>query len=229
MQSSVGHIYCVGRNHIGLLSKTQGEGSASNHPDAQSAEADWPLLASKATTSINQPDGEIRLHSSNRQVDWEAELVIRIDNNCFALTDPEAACSVIGAWGVGNDVSDRWWQGAGGGQWIRGKSFPGFAIHNINANSPKPDFDLNRRIQCWLNDELMQDALLSEYRYPPQWLVYHLSQTIELQAGDLIYCGTFPGCGFHQKPPRFLQVGDQIRTTIEGLGELNNLVIDGSD
>ena len=234
MQRSVGNIYCVGRNHIGLLQKSSGgsertDSKVTEQTTDLGSESDWPLLASKATGSLNRPDGVIRLNSHNRQVDWEAELVIRIDTSCFALSDPQSACDVIGAWGVGNDVTDRWWQSAGGGQWIRGKSFPGFAIHNIDANSPKPDFDLNRRIQCWLNDELMQDANLSEYRYPPQCLVFQISQTIPLDAGDLIFCGTFPGCGFHQKPPRFLQAGDRLRTRIEGLGELNNLVVNATD
>ena len=28
---------------------------------------------------------------------------------------------LIESWGVGNDISDQWWQGNGGGKWIKGK------------------------------------------------------------------------------------------------------------
>lgn len=209
------NVWCIGRNHAALRPSEREPGLTQN----------WPLLASKATSALAGANDPIQLHPQNREVDWEAELVVQMSAKAFALQDPMAARERIGAWGVGNDVSDRWWQSAGGGQWVQGKSFPGFAPHNISANSPAADFCMDRQIRCWVNDECVQDASLKDYLYPPEWLVWHFSQAIALEPGDLIFCGTFPGCGFKCTPPRFLKPGDQLRTWIEGLGELNNPVV----
>ena len=95
---------------------------------------------------------------------------------------------LIESWGVGNDISDQWWQGNGGGKWIKGKSFPGFAPHNIDFKSLSPDFNLDRQIKCWVNDELMQDSSLNEYIFAPGWLVWHLSQSMMLKL--VIHCVT---------------------------------------
>lgn len=208
---AVGNVYCIGRNH-----------RATAPVDADDV---MPLLASKASSALSGPTAAIPIQPQNRQVDWEAELVLQISAPAFSLVDAAAARAVIGCWGVGNDVSDRWWQGVGGGQWLRGKSFPGFAPHNIDTCSPAPDFNLERRVRCWVNDTLMQDSVLSEYLHPPDWLVWHLSQSMALLPGDLIFCGSFPGCGFRQTPERYLSPGDHLRTWIEGLGELNNPVV----
>ncbi|WP_353078267.1 fumarylacetoacetate hydrolase family protein, partial [Synechococcus lacustris] len=78
---------------------------------------------------------------------------------------------LIESWGVGNDISDQWWQGNGGGKWIKGKSGPGFTPHNIDLKSFTPNFNLNRQIKCLVNDKLMQDSSLNEYIFAPGWLV----------------------------------------------------------
>jgi 2-keto-4-pentenoate hydratase/2-oxohepta-3-ene-1,7-dioic acid hydratase in catechol pathway len=46
-----------------------------------------------------------------------------------------------------------------------------------------------------------------------------------LQPGDIITSGTPPGVGMGQKPPRFLQAGDQVRLGIENLGVQEQKVI----
>lgn len=212
------NVYCIGHNHISLTGSIQSK-------VLNKVEDHLPLLASKSTTALTGANSPIKINKQNHQVDWEAELVLKIGKSAFNLVDTIAAREIIQSWGVGNDISDRWWQGNGGGQWIKGKSFPGFAPHNIDYKSVSPDFNLDRQIKCWVNDELMQDSSLNEYIFPPDWLVWHLSQSIMLKPGDLIFCGTFPGCGFHQKPERFLKPGDLLRTLIEGLGELNNQII----
>lgn len=212
------NVYCIGHNHIALL---KSDPNQVKNPE----EKNLPLLASKSTSALTGPNSIIKIHNQNLQVDWEAELVIQIKSKAFNLSDHFEARKIINRWGVGNDISDRKWQEIGGGQWIRGKSFPGFAPHNLNKNSPTPDYCLDRSIKCWVNDELMQDSSLTEYIHPPDWLAWHLSQSMILEAGDLIFCGTFPGCGFHQNPQKFLKKGDRLRTWIEGLGELNNEII----
>jgi 2-keto-4-pentenoate hydratase/2-oxohepta-3-ene-1,7-dioic acid hydratase in catechol pathway len=38
--------------------------------------------------------------------------------------------------------------------------------------------------------------------------------------GDLIFTGTPEGVGYARNPPRFLHPGDELTSTIEGIGDL---------
>ena len=51
-------------------------------------------------------------------------------------------------------------------------------------------------------------------------LVAYLSSICELLPGDVIFTGTPDGIGAARTPPRFLQPGNVVESTIEGLGTL---------
>jgi 2,4-diketo-3-deoxy-L-fuconate hydrolase len=53
-------------------------------------------------------------------------------------------------------------------------------------------------------------------------LVAELSAVLPLLPGDVIFTGTPAGIGATRKPPRFLQPGDVVESTIEGIGTLRN-------
>ena len=57
-------------------------------------------------------------------------------------------------------------------------------------------------------------------------LIEFISENITLMPGDIIATGTPAGVGLFQKPPRFLKHGDVIKTEIQGLGVLQNHVIE---
>ena len=48
---------------------------------------------------------------------------------------------------------------------------------------------------------------------------------MSLQPGDIITTGTPPGVGMGRKPQVFLKVGDQMKLSIENLGEQNSRVV----
>jgi 2-keto-4-pentenoate hydratase/2-oxohepta-3-ene-1,7-dioic acid hydratase in catechol pathway len=50
---------------------------------------------------------------------------------------------------------------------------------------------------------------------------------MSLQAGDVILTGTPAGVGFGQKPPIYLQPGDVVTASVEGLGEQTHKVVAG--
>jgi 2-keto-4-pentenoate hydratase/2-oxohepta-3-ene-1,7-dioic acid hydratase in catechol pathway len=54
-------------------------------------------------------------------------------------------------------------------------------------------------------------------------LVSYLSSIVEIRPGDIMFTGSPDGVGQGQKPPKFLQPGDVVVTTIEGLGTLRNV------
>jgi len=50
-------------------------------------------------------------------------------------------------------------------------------------------------------------------------LVSYLSAFMTLNPGDVISTGTPPGVGLGQKPPIYLQPGQTMRLSVEGMGE----------
>jgi 2,4-didehydro-3-deoxy-L-rhamnonate hydrolase len=52
------------------------------------------------------------------------------------------------------------------------------------------------------------------------YLIHHLSSIVELYPGDLIFTGTPDGVGFGRSPQQYLVPGDELVSSIEGLGEI---------
>ena len=57
-------------------------------------------------------------------------------------------------------------------------------------------------------------------------LIEHLSTAFTLEPGDIISTGTPSGVGISMKPPKLLKAGDVVRIEIEGIGQIENPVID---
>ncbi|HEU4798793.1 MAG TPA: fumarylacetoacetate hydrolase family protein, partial [bacterium] len=56
-------------------------------------------------------------------------------------------------------------------------------------------------------------------------LIAVLSAGMTLEPGDILATGTPEGVGMGMKPPKWLQVGDEMEAEIEGIGMLRNRVI----
>ena len=79
-------------------------------------------------------------------------------------------------------------------------------------------------IQTRVNNELRQNGYVSEMMFDIPTLIATLSDYITLEPGDIIATGTPAGVGMGFKPPKFLQPGDQVSITIDGIGTLENTV-----
>jgi len=77
-------------------------------------------------------------------------------------------------------------------------------------------------ISCAVDGVEQQAARTGELVFAPADLVAYASQVLTLRPGDVILTGTPGGVGHAQQPPRYLQPGQVVRTTIEGSGELVN-------
>jgi 2-keto-4-pentenoate hydratase/2-oxohepta-3-ene-1,7-dioic acid hydratase in catechol pathway len=56
--------------------------------------------------------------------------------------------------------------------------------------------------------------------------VEHLSTAFTLEPGDVIATGTPGGVGIAQRPPALLKAGDVVRIEIEGIGRIENPIVD---
>ncbi|MEM9660074.1 MAG: fumarylacetoacetate hydrolase family protein, partial [Planctomycetota bacterium] len=124
------------------------------------------------------------------------------------------------------DVSARDWQkGKPGRQWLLGKSFDSFApIGPWMRTADDVARPVELPIQLRLNGGVMQDSNTRQLMFPVDYLVSYLSHVCTLLPGDLLFTGTPPGVGMARTPPVFLQAGDAVEVTIDGLGSLENRV-----
>jgi 2-keto-4-pentenoate hydratase/2-oxohepta-3-ene-1,7-dioic acid hydratase in catechol pathway len=69
-----------------------------------------------------------------------------------------------------------------------------------------------------VNGRRMQTGNTSTMIFTVAEIIEHLSSLFTLHPGDIISTGTPPGVGMGMSPPVYLQVGDVMELTIEGLG-----------
>ena len=71
----------------------------------------------------------------------------------------------------------------------------------------------------------MQSGNTKNMIFNVNFLISYLSKFMSLQPGDLITTGTPAGVGMGMKPQVFLKSGDNIKLTIDYLGEQNSKVV----
>ncbi|HRK56367.1 MAG TPA: fumarylacetoacetate hydrolase family protein [Burkholderiaceae bacterium] len=178
-----------------------------------------PIPFNKWTTCITGPSDDIVLPRGSTKTDWEVELGVVIGQTARYVEEAEALNYVAGYCTV-CDISERNFQIERGGQWDRGKgcdSFGPIGPYLVTADEvPNP-----QALDLWLSvdGQRMQSGNTRTMIFGVAHLVAYLSQFMTLLPGDIIATGTPPGVGMARKPPRFLQAGNRLRLSVQGLGE----------
>lgn len=189
----------------------------------------YPVVFMKnpgAVTAHEQPVVIPQSCMEKPEVDYEAELAVVIGKPAKNVSEDEALEYVLG-YTIANDISARRWQKhAGGGQWIKGKSFDTFCPIGPWLVSKDEIEDPNAlEIECVLNGQSMQKSNTSDMIFNVKQLISYLSQSATLLPGTIILTGTPSGVGFARKPPVYLESGDLLETKIEQIGVLKNPVM----
>ena len=182
-----------------------------------------PLLFSKFGTCVIGPESSLPIPIGCKELDYEAEFAFVIGRRARQVAIADAEKHVLGYCCL-NDVSARDFQFADG-QWQRGKSCDGLApMGPALVTCDEIDNPHELSIQLRLNGKTLQDSNTKQLIFGIAELISEISQTMTLEAGDVISTGTPPGVGFARKPPIYLQAGDVMEVEIEGLGILRNQV-----
>jgi len=183
-----------------------------------------PIVFMKATSSINGPNDDIKISKDSKKLDWEVELGIVIGKNLKNITEAESPEHILGYCLV-NDISEREWQIEKLGQWVKGKSNDTFGPIGPYLVTKDEISDINNlNLSLDVNGKRMQTGNSKTMIFNVNFIVSYLSKFMSLQAGDIITTGTPPGVGMGMKPQVFLKAGDQIRLSIDNLGEQNSKV-----
>jgi 2-keto-4-pentenoate hydratase/2-oxohepta-3-ene-1,7-dioic acid hydratase in catechol pathway len=184
-----------------------------------------PTLFNKQSTCVVGPADPVHVPRASHVVDYEGELGFVIGRRCRHVSRDDAA-DVIAGYLVVNDVTVRDWQ-LRTPTWTIGKSFDTHGPIGPWIVTTDELGDPHRlRLRTWVNGELRQESNTKQLIFDCFTLVEHLSTAFTLEPGDIVTTGTPAGVGITMKPPRLLQAGDVVRVEIEGIGAIENPLID---
>ncbi len=186
----------------------------------------YPAGFIKNVHAIVGPDAPIRLpRAAPSMVDFEGEVSIVFSRRCHGVSPAEALDHVLGVTIV-NDMSAR--------DWVEemktfpdrnrmGKQFPTFApmgpwIVTLDDIADINDLHMTTRV----NGEVMQDSRTSDLIWPLSDLISYYSHWYPFEPGDVLTTGSPAGVGYGRDPKRFLEPGDVVEITVDGVGTLSN-------
>mgnify|MGYP001808246241 FL=1 len=177
-----------------------------------------PVLFFKATSSMVGPFDPIIIPKGSTKTDWEVELALVIGKEASYISQEEVLKHIAG-YVLHNDVSERAFQLERSGQWVKGKSCDSFApIGPFVATTDEINDPNNLDLWLKLNGEMIQNSNTSDFIFNIQEVVSHISQFMRLLPGDIVSTGTPFGTGLGLTPPRYLNQGDEVELSVQGLG-----------
>ena len=184
-----------------------------------------PIMFMKATSCINGPNDNIEMVPNSKKLDWEVELGIIIGKEVKHIEQNQSQDHILGYCLV-NDVSEREWQIEKMGQWVKGKSHDTYGPIGPYLVTKDDIGDVNNlNMSLDLNGKRMQTGNTSTMIFNVDVIVSYVSKFMSLQPGDIITTGTPPGVGMGMKPQVFLKSGDEMKLSIDNLGEQNSKVV----
>ncbi|MBI1378249.1 MAG: FAA hydrolase family protein [Frankiales bacterium] len=202
-----GSLVCVGMNYRAHAAET-----GATPPEV-------PVIFFKAPNTLVGPYDDVRIPRGSTETDWEVELAFVVGSRARYLDSPDAALSCIAGLAVANDVSERAFQlRESGGQWSKGKSCETFnplgpwlvPIDEIEDPSAL-------RLRSFVNGEARQDSSTADMIFDVPFLLWHISQYMVLEPGDIVSTGTPEGVALSGRFP-YLRPGDVMELSIDGLG-----------
>jgi 2-keto-4-pentenoate hydratase/2-oxohepta-3-ene-1,7-dioic acid hydratase in catechol pathway len=218
------NVFCVGKNyreHAIEFGRSGFDAGAQGGDEVPVA----PIVFSKPPSSVTGPGAEIPFDADPcGTLDYEGELAVVIGRGGRGISVAEAPAHVAG-YTIVNDVTSRELQKRHK-QWLLGKGADGFCPMGpaLVTTDEIPDVGALRLVTR-VNGEIRQEAHLRDLIFTVPELIETISRAITLQPGDVIATGTPRGVGIGFVPPRYLQRGDRVAVSIDGIGTLENEVV----
>jgi 2-keto-4-pentenoate hydratase/2-oxohepta-3-ene-1,7-dioic acid hydratase in catechol pathway len=201
-------IVCIGRNYAAHARELGNE-----------VDAEPTLFLKPPSTLIASGEPIVRPRAFSEVVHHEGELGVVIGKRLHNATFEEAEGAISG-YVVANDVTARDLQ-RGDKTWARGKGFDTFCPVGpavLPASSAPPVAEM--RIRVFVDGEVRQDGSCADMIFPVAACLAYASRVFTLLPGDLLLTGTPEGVG-----P--LESGQTVRVEIDGVGAIENPVVDG--
>ena len=206
-------VVCIGMNY------------AAHAAESGSEPPTIPIIFLKTPNTVIGPNDQVAIPRGSVKTDWEVELGIVIGRRASYLDSPTDSIRHIAGFVTANDVSERDFQMAvSGGQWSKGKCAPGFNPTGPWLVTPEELNYQNLGLRSWVNGEPRQDSTTADMIFGVDFLVWHLSQYLALEPGDLVLTGTPQGVALSGRFP-YLEAGDTVAIEIDGLGRQEQVFV----
>lgn len=225
-----GSIFCAGANykdHVLEMARSQNIAPEPDPHDVPGLQS-WHFI--KTVGCVIGPNEIVHLPPRSNKVDWEAELAVVIGRTAKDVAVSVALAYVAG-YTIANDLSARDFTKRAGVpdsspfkyDWVAHKCFDGscpigpWMVPAEDITEPQ-----NLAMELSIDGVIKQKSNTSQMIFTVAEQISHLSGKLTLHPGDIILTGTPAGVG----APRgeFLKAGDEVRITIEGIGELINKI-----
>jgi len=205
---SPGKIICVGLNYAQHIKEMGRELPA------------YPTLFAKFREALVGANDVVVVPSyAAAQLDWEGELAFVVGKAAYQVAEADAEQYIAG-YSVMNDYTMRDYQFRTL-QWDQGKTFEktsGFGPFLTTTDS----YTIGGRLETTLDGELVQATATDDLVFSPATLVDYISHILTLQPGDVVATGTPGGVGHARTPARYIQDGQTVAVSIDGLGTVQN-------
>jgi 2,4-diketo-3-deoxy-L-fuconate hydrolase len=199
-------VICIGMNY------------AAHAAESGSAPPTVPIMFLKTPNTVAGPNDNVAIPRKSVKTDWEVELGVVIGKRASYLDSPADSIHHIAGFVTANDLSEREFQlEVSGGQWSKGKSAFGFNPTGPWLVTPDEVDYKNLRLRSWVNGEPRQDSTTADLIFDVDFIIWHLSQFLTLEPGDLVLTGTPAGVALSGRFP-YLTAGDVCEIEIDGLG-----------
>lgn len=198
-------ILCVGRNYREHAAELGNEVPTE------------PLLFFKPSSSLLATRELVRRPKLSQHVDYEGELCAVIAKKCYRLREDEDVRPYILGYTCLNDVTARDLQKKDK-QWVRAKGFDTFCpVGPVVVDGLDPWAGV--AVETRINGVVRQSGNTRDFIFPLDVVMRYITEVMTLYPGDLIATGTPAGVG-----P--IVAGDVMEISVEGIGTLNNPVVD---
>ncbi|HEV7186875.1 MAG TPA: fumarylacetoacetate hydrolase family protein [Blastococcus sp.] len=199
-------VLCIGMNYAGHAAE-----SGSTPPEV-------PIVFLKTPNAVVGPDDDVAIPRGSLKTDWEVELGVVIGKRALYLDSPSSSLEHIAGFVLCNDLSERSFQlESSGGQWSKGKCAPGFNPTGPWLVTPDEVDHGALGLRSWVNGAPRQNSSTADMVFTVEYLIWHLSQHLALEPGDLLLTGTPQGVALSRRFP-YLAAGDVVEMEIDGLG-----------
>lgn len=188
-----------------------------------------PIAFLKAYGALIGAHDAIQYPPLTRELDHEVELVVIVGD----VFDPAHPLDSVLGYAVGNDVSARDLQRSG----PAGIGMDLFAAKSADRSTGVGPWIVTRdefaagspqlRLTLSVNGDIRQDASTAEMSWDVGQLLAFVDARSSFAAGDIMFTGSPAGVG--QGTGRYLEPGDVVEATVEGIGTLRNVVGPRSD
>ena len=195
-----------------------------HHSNDVQLQDQFPNIFNKQNSSVNDPFGDVHRPNASDWLDYEGELGFIIGKECRHVSYENAKNCIYG-YTVVNDFSIRDWQFRGpphtmtmGKSWDTHCPFGAYIVTSDEIDDPH-----NLALKTFVNDEERQNTNTNLMIYDCYTLIEYLTTAFTLEPGDLIPTGTPEGSAVTTQ--NWLKPGDKVKVEIEGLGYIENNII----